>query len=429
MRVKVYKELCPNPTLHKVLPSQRSNKKIKSRYFARDIVLTHDETIMSLFLESLYVQSKTPNKSLAMRLFKAFNHDFEKLTEDEKRQFSDPFHKEIQKVASMFTGQNSSNDTKLDDYSFTLSKLPALIKKLSKDNYKLAGKQEVEVNKCSQRHKGIQEGLAAFQEANEAGYPHSVIQLDPSPKMVIIGVPRRDREDSLRRFFEVLIQENVDVVVALNTLEDWQDAIAYFEREHFETVKFDGYSVIRTRTKVLYEGKIASDMPPVQQVLQTIPQEDHEALLTSIEYQKYRPRIIERTFVIRENEGRKRRKLTQLHYENWPDRQAASDLDAWMVLLLRQLELQKKALAIHCQGGIGRTNAHAILTHLVYELMAQKESKANLEKVQFNVPLTMYRLKQQAARLGGLVCAKRFCQIYEMFYRFYSEVEQKSPSA
>ncbi|MCE5295137.1 MAG: hypothetical protein LLF94_11070 [Chlamydiales bacterium] len=421
MRVKVFKELCPSTDLHKLLPSQKSSKKIKSRYLARDVVKTHDEAIMRVFLECIFQQSKTSNKTLAKRLFEAFEHDFDKLTEEEKRQFSDPFHKEIQKVASVFAGQSTSTDAKFDDYVFTLDTLPKLIKKLSKDNYKLAGKQEAEVNKRSQKHKGIQEGVAAFQEANETGYPHSVIQLDNSPKMVIIGVPRRDREDALRRFFEVLIQENVDVVVALNTLTDWQEAIAYFEREHFDTVKFDGYSVVKTRTKVLYEGKIAADMPGVQQALLNIPKEEHEALLASDEYKQYRPRIVERSFVIREDDGRKRRKLTQLHYENWPDRQAASDLDAWMVLLKRQIELQKKTLAIHCQGGIGRTNAHAILTYLVYELLAGKQ--------EFNVPLTMYRLKQQAARLGGLVCGKRFWQIYEMLNRYQSEIEQKSASA
>ncbi len=430
MRVKSFKAICANPRLQDLLVGQRSKDKVRSRDFVRTLLDTKQEELFQIFLGSLYEQRRTEYKEASQRLFRSFARGFDRLSEDEKRQFSDPFHKEVQKVASAFAKRNSSLDSTFLADAFKLKDLEKLLMQLPQGNYKRTTQQETDVTKCSLKHEDMRKGIANFQYQNNRAYPHSVIQLGNSPSMVIIGTPRLDRKNSLERFFSVMLEENVEVIVALNTVDDWEEAIAYYEPEQMKSVQLEGHSISCKKSVILYEGDVAANIPKkLQDVLTGLTQAERDELLAQKKYKKYRPRIIERTFVVRENESGARKKITQLHYENWPDRQAAPDLDAWWILLRRQFELQNKSIAIHCQGGIGRTNVHAILTCLVSEMNALQDAGGNLSEAEFNVPLTMYRLKKQAPRLGGLVCGKRFFQIYQMANRYYKEMtflEQKS---
>lgn len=417
MKVKALRQICSHPKLTQLIPQKET---VKSTRYARLVVDTKQEEVLRIFLECLKSQ---PDRR-AKRLFNAFSVEFDELSDEEQRAFSDPFYKELQAAQALFSSNMGNYDTTFADASCKLKDIHACLDKLAKDHYACAKKQERYVIQASHQHEGIKEGLARFQKLNDTSYPHSVVQLDNSPKMVIIGTPRLDRDNTLNRFFSVMIEEEVDVIVALNTAGDWEWAIPYHEQEHIETVELKGYSISCERQQILYEGSIVANMPKeVEELLDEMPERRRDELL-----KQYRPRIIERDFIVRETKTKKERKITQLHYENWPDRQAAPDLEGWWILLRRQLELQKGSIAIHCQGGIGRTNAHAILTALVSEITAQKESKRDLGNMTINVPLTMFRLKEQAPRLGGLVVPKRFWQIYAMVERYYLEIEQKSPS-
>jgi len=404
MRVQSFKRICTNPQLEALV---HKKSKIKSRTFAERLVKENKEPLFHLFLDSIYTKRSSHD---AKRLFKAFIKEFDKLPDDKKRALSDPFHKELEKVRSVFIKQTKACDARFEESDFTLEELETIVQELHETNYARAKKEEEEVNKQSLRNKEICRGVANFQAANDKAYPHSVIQLDESPKMVIIGTPRLDRKNTLRDFFSIMIKEDVDVIVTLNTPEDWEEAIPYYEHEHVESLQISGYTIEReVHDHILYEGKEEANMPQgIKRML------SHMSDTTRLTVEsKYLPRIIERVFWIKENAVGSWRKITQLHYENWPDRREAPDLDAWWALLQRQLELTSGSIAIHCQGGIGRTNAHAILSCLISQLKA-----ANNEV--FNVPRTMFRLKEQAPRLGGVICAKRFGQIYEMLQRFYS---------
>ncbi len=420
MKITTVKAICPQ--LLALFPEKR---KIKSRSFALKVLDTKQEEVFRTFLTCLYDQRSSKYKNVSKRMFRAFFDGFENLQIEEKRQFSDPFHKEIQKVFNVYAQRDSSLDPNFASDAFRLQDLDVVINELKKDDYKLATRQETDVNRISAKNKHIRHGLIKFQQQNITDYPHSVIELKNCPKMVIIGTPRYDRTDTLNRFFSIMIKEEVEVIVALNTASDWEGAIAYHAPEHVEQVKIDGFSIAYAGSWLLYEGHTTANMPEViQDAFQELPETRQQEYLA-----QYRPRIIERRFLITDIKKGKERTLTQLHYENWPDRQEAPDLDAWWVLLRRQLELQTKSVAIHCQGGIGRTNVHAILTCLVSELNALKEAHADLKTATFNVPLTMYLLKQQAPRLGGLVCGKRFAQIYELLLRYYLAMLEKKDNA
>lgn len=430
MHVKAFTRICAKPQLQGLVAATRSKDKIRTKQFVENLLNTKDEELTKIFLGCLYDKKDSSEyKDTSRRLFRVFSEAFDGLGDEERRQFTDSFHKEVQKVSAVFTRRTSTLDGTFEAATFRLKDLDKRIKKLQESNYKRAAKQEADVNRYSLRHEGIQQGVEEFQRLNDADYPHSVIQLDNSPRMVIIGCPRKDRPDSLNRFFSIMLEENVDVIVALNTSADWEEAISYYEPDHLNSVQIDGHTIACKESILLYEGRIAANLPfKVQKELSELSQADRYALLISEKYEKYRPRVVERTFVVTENNTGRTRQITQLHYKNWPDRQAAPDLDGWWILLKRQQELQKGTLAIHCQGGIGRTNAHAIVTYLVSEVDALVRANANLEKATFNVPLTMLRLKEQAPRLGGMVSGKRFAQIYEMLQRYYRDVEQKVQS-
>lgn len=431
MQIKSFKQVCNNPRLHDLLAVSRRDK-VRSSDFAQKLLNTKQEELFRLFLAGVYENRNSERRGDAKRLFRAFSKQFEHLSETEKRQFTDSFHKEVQKVSSVFIRKTTSLDGRFEDATFALKDLKHLLKKLRERDYKLAAKQEAEVNRYSIKQDHIRDGLREFQDLNDRDYPHSVIQLDNSPKMVIIGTPRHDRENTLNRFFSIMIDEKVDVIIALNTASDWEGAIPYHEVDHVESIAIEGYTITVNEANTLYEGHVAANFPEkVKKTLEDMSETEREEKLRSRKLKEYRPRVIERVFDITNTRTGRTRKLTQLHYENWPDRQAAPDLDAWWILLRRHLELQKGTIAIHCQGGIGRTNAYAILTCLVSEINALYESKADLANATFNVPLTMLLLKEQAPRLGGLVCGKRFAQIYEMLYRYYIEMsalEEKSVS-
>jgi protein tyrosine phosphatase len=431
MYVKAFTRICAKPQLQELVAATRSKDKIRTKKFVENLLNTKQEELFKVFLGCLYEKRDSNEyRDTSRRLFRVFSEAFDGLGDEERRQFTDSFHKEVQKVSAVYARRTSSLDGKFETATFRLKDLEKRLKKLQESNYKRAARQEADVNRYSLKHEGIQRGVEEFQRLNDTDYPHSVIQLDNSPKMVIIGCPRKDRPDSLTRFFSIMLEENVDVIVALNTSVDWEEAISYYEPHHLNSVQIDGHTISCKKSVLLYEGRIAVNMPPkVQKELSELSPSDRYALLISERYEKYRPRVVERTFEIRENSTGLTREITQLHYKNWPDRQASPDIDGWWILLQRQLELlegKNGALAIHCQGGIGRTNVHAILTCLVSEVNALAKANANLEKATFNVPLTMLRLKEQAPRLGGMVSGKRFAQIYEMLLRYYREVEQKA---
>ncbi len=402
MRVQAFKRICKDPRLEQFLVHKH---KVKSRHFAGRLIEANQEDLYRLFLASVY-EKRTSHD--AKRLFKEFIKLFNKLPEEKQRSLSDPFHKELEKVKSVFSKHLRGYDENFTESDFLIKDLPVIVEELQATKYKRARKEEEEVNKVSLQNKEILRGLAHFQSANDKAYPHSIVQLNESPKMIIIGTPRHDRQDTLEHFFSVMIKEDVDVIIALNTPSDWEEAIPYYEHEHIGSIKIDGYTLERERyDKVLYEGEIEANMPlSIKKSLDKMTESERMLVL-----KRYLPRIIERIFWVRDDALGSWRKITQLHYENWPDRAEAPDLEGWWVLLKRQLELQKGAICIHCQGGIGRTNAHAILTCLISQFNAKKDEV-------FNVARTMYQLKEQAPRLGGVICAKRFGQIYEMLLRY-----------
>ncbi|MBS0638170.1 MAG: hypothetical protein JSS12_11730, partial [Verrucomicrobia bacterium] len=232
MKVTPFKQICHRANLQELLSKQQSKDKVRTREFVKTLLDTKQEALFREFLDCLYEQRKTENKGAAKKLFRNFSKRFYRLSPEEQRIYSDPFHKKIELLATMYAKATKASSETFADAEFKVKDIEAVIEKLKKDDYRLAAKQEMAVNRQAAKDRKIGRGLKDFEYRNEKDYPHSVVQLDHSPKMVIIGMPRQDRQDTLNRFFSVMIQEKVDVIIALNTASDWEEAIAYYEFEH-----------------------------------------------------------------------------------------------------------------------------------------------------------------------------------------------------
>lgn len=240
MRVSTFKNIFSYKAL-RTLPVCTKKNKVKSRFFADCLLRTKEEALFKLFLRGLYeVRDEHSKKQPAKRLFREFLKRFERLSEEEKRNFSDPFYKELQKVIGVYERKKSPCDDRFKEAAFLLADLEALLPKIQRDNYKLCQEQESKVIRCSNKRHSVRQGNATFVSLNDKAYPHSVMQLDASPKMVIIGTPRHDRNDALTRFWSIMIEERVELIVALNTAGDWEQAIPYHEPDHIASLKLAG---------------------------------------------------------------------------------------------------------------------------------------------------------------------------------------------
>lgn len=311
--------------------------------------------------------------------------------------------------------------------NYILSQFAELVKSSEKD-VRLMTRLETHVECHVRKNLALFHASEHFREVErKIGYPINVIQADNSPKMVVVGTPRTDRDNTLHAFFKKVIDEKVQVIVALNTAGEYPQDIAYYEDVHLSTVDVDGWKAGCIGKNTLYCGKKASHLPLHEYTrIDTLSDKEREIALLDDALSPFRPAIIERTLKLTHATTGQERTLTHLHYKNWPDNQQAPDLEALWVLAKRHTEILRNELMpsmlIHCFGGIGRTNCYALLSWVLREIeVLGKEGKPLADAV-CNIPKMMFRLKQQAPRLGGTVFGERFVQIYAIADRFFKHV-------
>jgi protein tyrosine phosphatase len=253
-------------------------------------------------------------------------------------------------------------------------------------------------------------------QRHEAGFSYDIIQCRNSPKMIVHGSPRKDRHECVKEFYKMLLNENVRVVVGLNTFSDWKKAIPYYDEDVLADANI-GWKITCSGVKVLYEGAVATNIPKdLQEKRNAIPLDDSA-------FKPYRVRIEER-IIIAERKG-ETRAITHLHYINWADGNEAPDLEALKVLMKRQenlLEGTNAPVAIHCQGGIARTLSYVLSIWMRQEIREAKRLESPLEMKQFNLPEMTYELKKQAPRLNcGPSKGDLFSRVYELTAGYLEE--------
>lgn len=426
MTTALFTEFFPDNELQKVLQGRHDTKKIREEKFSSNLLSAPSkirEQVLTCYLKRLQIMENSPHRELAGALYRQFLEAFENNSEEQMRQFSDPMHKLVESVSASFHWCLESHIQvdevgKMPEFNYPLSAFGKIADVALKGDLRPFFLQETAVNVHAQKNPAIRASINEFEKQNQEGYPYSVIQAGNSPKMVIIGTPRADRHDTVNRFFKAMIENDVQVIVTLNTAADWHKAIAYYTKGELEKVNVNGWIVRCVRETELYCGLIAANLPrDLQEKMAALTIDQREKALRDDSLKEYRPRIIERT--LQASDGKI---LTQLHYINWPDRQAATDLDALMVLVKRQMQLLREkrcALAIHCQGGIGRTNFQAIVTWLLSEIDQKQMRGQDVKEAVFNIPEMMYELKRQAARLGGGICSLRCAHMYYVADAYY----------
>lgn len=252
-------------------------------------------------------------------------------------------------------------------------------------------------------------------EKHEAGFSYDVIQIKNSPRMVVHGTPRSDLDDCANEFYNMILNENVKVIVALNTFSDWKKAIHYYNEEQLLAAN-TGWKITCSEPKVLYEGAVATNIPKkIREQVATVALDD-------ISLKPYRVRIEERTLTAQKNG--KTRTITHLHYVNWPDLNEAPDLVALELFIKRQESLSEKTnkpISIHCQGGIARTLDYALMIWIRKEIREANKLGEQVDEKPFNLPEMIYDLKKQAPRLGGSLKGERFRLIYGATARYLDE--------
>lgn len=244
---------------------------------------------------------------------------------------------------------------------------------------------------------------------HEAAFSYDVVRTKKMAKLLVCGTPRSDRENCLADFYKMLMQEEADVVVTLNTFSDWNKAIRYYDADVLSSLQ-DEMKVTVVSEKVFYRGLTATNLPKGRQ------EEPRESEALS----EYRVRLEERAIKIESNG--KERTITHLHYVNWPDHEEAPDEKALSLLLDRHMELPG-ASVVHCQGGIGRTLGYVQTLYLRHKLKREQQKGSHIDSVQINIPKFTYKMKEQAPRLGGSPKSHRMAQVLRMTYAYAQQLK------
>ncbi|MBS4168636.1 protein-tyrosine phosphatase family protein [Parachlamydia sp. AcF125] len=176
-------------------------------------------------------------------------------------------------------------------------------------------------------------------------------------------------QETIPDFFTLLIQEGVQVVVCLvncikeSKNEKLRKTTRYWESQLFPMRLDNGYEV----------SLIATHRCKTEQ-------------------------IVERTFVF-SKEGKEIRRVTQLHYINWPDFEAPDDA-IFEVFLKKVFEKHIEGpLLCHCSAGVGRTGTFIAIHSLCTEINEKIHQGKSLKEIYVNFPERIMRMRTFRGKL------------------------------
>lgn len=107
--------------------------------------------------------------------------------------------------------------------------------------------------------------------------------------------------------------------------------------------------------------------------------------------------LTKRLFLCTHEETKKKKVITQLHYENWPDN-GVPDLTLFIKLLnaVDEMKLPKELpITVHCSAGIGRSGTFIASHSLRRTLLKAKKDTATYPHFTMNIPETIFLLRMQ----------------------------------
>jgi protein tyrosine phosphatase len=167
-----------------------------------------------------------------------------------------------------------------------------------------------------------------------------------SPEQLYI-VTQAPLEGTVFDLWRTIVETNTEVVVALAMpLEDSLYA-RYFERERFP-MEINGWKIEFLEEKITETSGIDQ-----------------------------KQRLVERTFSA--VNGTKRRLITHIHYENWPDFGAPAP-DLFKKLLIRTGRCMSGSILVHCAAGQGRSGTFVTTDSILKDICRRGVRTINIPK-------------------------------------------------
>ena len=233
----------------------------------------------------------------------------------------------------------------------------------------------------------------------------------PNSQSYLLGCCPKTLKDA-RNSFDVILKENVKVLISVHQPSEIIPTGAFWAKEVLEPI---------SNPKPLLEPKLRDGWA----IRDT---EKDETLATAQSEIKNNPspvaHIIKKHLVAQR--GNETRDIYVLHYKGWHDH--------WLPpvpSLMNDLLDQKDSfcssietpLWINCKAGFGRTGTVALLDLCRCEIREQMKKGCKLEEVSINIPLLLYRLRQE--RAGLLSNSKNFVNVYRCVVAFAESLKNK----
>lgn len=399
MRIELIRTIFTNEQLQQQLlagEAQNGNDAAMAQNMRKCLKDEHTQQYVHQFIACIESQKGTQLERATSFLLTAFLKDIKK----EEGQIPEALQRSIDKVAAVYKKEPITSPGTFTGHELPISKfLP-----IAEDYY-----DPLEIETLLKDHATqdpvMQERLKARDERHLKAFSYDVLTTSETPKLIVCGTPREDRANCLADFYKMLVQEECDVVVALNTFSDWTKAIPYYDEAVLKALQVTVESV-----KILYKGTVATNLP------KKLREKGVEVALDDDSLDAYRVRIEERR--IRVEVDGKVRTISHLHYINWPDHKAAPDEIALELLLKRHMDLGGLTSVIHCQGGIGRTLGY--VQHLYFRHIINREyqQEGTINNLGINIAERTYGLMLQAPRLGGFPKPDRMAQVLRMTHKY-----------
>ncbi|MCE5294736.1 MAG: hypothetical protein LLF94_09020 [Chlamydiales bacterium] len=363
-------------------------------------------TLASTFLACIEKQNHTAQEHVAGFLLEKVVAEIKKI-EDLK-----PLCK---KICALFELAKSDKATRDNPFPEDLGLICEYNKVAANPFY--AYRVEAKLHAAAKNDKDMKQRKEAFTEKTKTTFGYSTIpSFDPndsSQKICTSGTVRSDKDNCCEDYWSMVLKEDIGVIVQLNTLSDWNKAVDYCSEEELAklTPKLK-CTFVCEKVETLYEGTFATNIEKSARKAHADTPLDSEVLTP------YRARIEERS--IRIIEGKNERVITQLRFVNWQDHYHAKDLKAFDVLMKRQEALRRflhKPIAVHCQGGVGRTG------EFVHVLAAMREIDnipvQDLPNAHLNLSNLYWKLKTHAPKLGSKPSPERYAEIHQIVYNYF----------
>lgn len=335
MKVQRQKALIPHKELRAVVSK---NKPISYNWFAWNL-FNHPERneLVPLYIKTLESINSSSKKRDAKRLLV-------KLVEDHKKvqpELSLAVVEQVERVAKSYRKVSSKEKKRLPKKFESLHIPLAECAEKAKDRNYLAEIKWL-VNIFSKNNKEITSLKRRLTKNMEKSYSKNRI-IDIPGCQKSLYVPHPYSEALIGRYFSTVLKHKIPVLITLCSQYEHADVIPFWE----DRVVQDPYGQTIECTKlsetVLYQSSIMGKVRD-------------ESRLTGVVPEQFCPRVVERKLHLKR--GDEEFETVHLHYENWPDHQEATDIDALITLLDRKDALVSSlddVIMVNCKAAIGRS--------------------------------------------------------------------------